>query len=150
VSLTTPGQTCFDFANAATIDCRNAGWDVKFDIAARKYTIRTNGGVSGNGKAKSTGVVGVNDYTSGAASQTNGLSFAYKSDFVASAFNDNSPWAYGFGETGHGLLPNYRVYAIDFGDDREPVKVQFINYYDSEGESGHITMRYMSLADDGK
>ncbi len=150
VALKETAQTCVDFATATstnkTIECTDASWDVKFDIANRSYTVRTNGGLSGSGKATSYGPVAVDDFKTGTDT---GLGYSLKADYLASAFTDSNPWAYGIGG-GHTMLPNYRVYAINFGDKRDAVKVQFVDYYDQDKNPGKITMRYMSLSDNGE
>ena len=148
VSLVEVAETCVDFQSQSTITCSSGAWDVKVDIKDKNYKVLLNGGASGEGYAKAYGPVSVDEYTTGT---TQGLSFAMKADSLASAFADHSPWAYGADSNSpHSVLPNYRVYAVNFGDEREVVKIQLTNYYNELGESGQITMRYMSLSDDGQ
>ncbi len=148
VNLVDDGQTCVDFQTESTISCDDNAWDVKVVINGYDYSVHLNGGASGAGLAKALGPVAVDDYMSGTEQ---GLSFAMKSDYLGNAFAGNSPWVYGADSASPtSVLPNYRVYAVNFGDDREVVKVQFTNYYNELGESGQVTMRYMSLSDNGQ
>lgn len=73
---------------------------------------------------------------------------AFATDRFTNALVKNPWYAYNL-NGGHGIYPNYRVFAVlnenDPGDDVVTL-FQMANYYNDSDVSGHITVRYRQLA----
>ena len=139
--------TCFDFDADTTVDCSSDDWDLQMDGG----DIKLNGGVSGSGSAAAYGPIdstAIDAITDGSSVH----SAAFTSDVLAGTFAENSWYAYnllGY----HGIWPNYRVYVIDTDstDDANTLyKIQLVNYYNNDGDSGYVTVRFMELTDNGE
>ena len=151
IAMTTPGKTCYDFDAGSNVDCSSDGWDVMFDMASRSYRIWLNGGAGpdgdNSGNAAAYGVVAADDYSAGSEL----ISHAWSQDSQASVFSSYSWYEYGV-NGGHYIWPNFRVYVIDRDKNSDAdalLKLQVIGYYNDSGTSGHVTLRYMDLADNG-
>lgn len=147
------GTECYDIDSNSAIDCANNEWDIHFDFnpAARLFELKLNGGISGSGSASAllSGpfewadndklTAGIQDNDDSTFTIT---SFHYGRDSQASTLTE-SPWyAYGI-QGGHGIWPNYRVYGLR--NDTDAFAVQFVNYYNEQAQSGHVTLRFRTL-----
>lgn len=147
----TIGHECFDIDTAAETPCNDDAWDIQFQFnpSAYQFVLSLNGGVNGSGLAAtiSSGhfdaadstelTAGIQDHADDAFDIT---AYHYASDSQTSVFADNLWYTYNL-QGRHGIWPNYRVYAVKNAD--STYLVQFINYYDSTGTSGHITLRVL-------
>lgn len=156
------GELCFDFDSNSEQACDSAVWDVKFKAQGRSIKLFTNSGASGSGSGGAFGPF--NDalatalYTSGTKdSQNNDIpAQQYASDSNYSGFNDeengigSAIFEYGVNsdpQYAHKLLSNYCVFAVDTDtsdNDAPKYKVQVTNYYNSNGTSGHVSLRILA------
>jgi hypothetical protein len=145
------GEVCFDFDANQTVACSGTAWDLKIGFLGRSFFLRTNGGVSGDGKGAAFGPFDWTDL-SAYASATIGpggtpLAGLYVPDSSSGVFSEH-PW-YAYNLAGQNRLwPNYRVYLIDTDrtDDTAPRYVlQIIGYYSDAGISGYPQLRYRAV-----
>ncbi|MEP7346577.1 MAG: HmuY family protein, partial [Gemmatimonadaceae bacterium] len=116
-----------------------ASWDIAFT----GYTIKTNGGVSGNG-----GVMAIPDnvtpfagidatYAATAPAQ------AYRADEFGGVFTIHRWYKYNITGTDNQIWPTFDVYLIRKGN--ATYKVQLTGYYGTNGASRQITIRYRKI-----
>lgn len=156
-SISTPngvGKACFDLETATDIACSDDAWDIQYSNSGTgrgllNPTLRLNSGTSGSGSAGVAGPFHISDSEQivkpiqDVANDEFDLTtyhYKYNVDGQSSVFSEY-PWqAYGV-QGGHGIWPNYRVYAVR--DAEATYYVQFINYYNDAAVSGHVTLRYL-------
>jgi hypothetical protein len=134
VDVPATGSVRVDLGGGATTTSATA-WDLRWD----GWTVRTNGGVSGAGKA------GVATTTDAFAAITTAAvdARAYATDRYAGVFA-TQPW-YEYNILGdHRISPNFNVYLVKRGD--AVYKVQLVDYYGPAGETRRITVRYEQIA----
>lgn len=128
------GPVHFDLETGAAV-----GADAEWDLLFEGYTIRVNGGVSGEGSAGASlsgesfaDVTDASDLTAG----------HYAGDAYGGVF-DAHPW-YRYNLDGaHQIWPVFNVYLVRVGE--EVFKVQIIGYYGPAGDSRQITFRYQRV-----
>ncbi len=158
------GENCFDFDSAAVVDCGSDTWDVQYASIGRSMMILVNGGYSGSQQG---GVFIADDsdpsnelYAMEKADiEAIDVSTLEEGDFVADAESTENMFYNPRGEFGsdyndwyayallggHGIYPNFRVYAVKETDTDDVTLVQVVNYYNDADESGHVTVRYRAL-----
>jgi hypothetical protein len=133
VDVSGGGRVYFDFARAELGDASN--WDIAFE----GYTIRINGGVSGNGGAGA--VLGDESFTA-MTDASDAPATVYAGDAFGGVF-DEHPWYRYNLQNDHQIYPTFDVYLIRRGDD--VYKVQLVSYYGPNGNTRQITFRYARI-----
>jgi hypothetical protein len=133
VDVSGGGRVYFDFARAELGDASN--WDIAFE----GYTIRINGGVSGNGGAGA--VLGDESFTA-MTDASDAPATVYAGDAFGGVF-DEHPWYRYNLQNDHQIYPTFDVYLIRRGDD--VYKVQLVSYYGPTGDTRQITFRYARI-----
>lgn len=134
------GPVAVDLETAATVTPGAPGWDLLVD----GWSIRVNGGVSGNGGA---GAVGVEDAFEAVADAGDMTAGHYRGDTYGGVFASGEAgrrWYRYDLQGNHQIWPTYNVYLVRRGD--EVYKVQIVGYYHPDtGDARHITVRYALL-----
>lgn len=128
--------------------------DATWDVAFRRFAVKTRGGVSG------TGGVEVAKWAEGvafdAATQAPAVGWTVDAEGqpdpqnpmnipgAPSNFFNQDPW-WDYNPSTHLLSPSARVYAVRT-DTGATFKVQFQGYYDSVGTPGHVSLRWAPVA----
>lgn len=111
-----------------------------WDLWLEGYTIRVNGGVSGNGQAGA-------GYTDTPFEDIEDASAAPDVAYAGDAFGgvfDEFPWfRYNLTGSDHQIWPTYDVYLLRKGED--VYKVQVTSYYGPAAQPRQITFRYQRL-----
>ena len=132
----TSGAICYDLDTEDEADCSGVDWDLQFDPGLEIYL---NSGVVGGGAGAAFGTLSDGDLTS----FTSGATVPHWVVDEAVGIFSESPWyAYNL-EGNHKLWPNYRVYAVDTGTVK--LKAQIVTYYNTDGDSGFLTLRVEQL-----
>ncbi len=153
------GEGCYDIDGSAEVDCSSDDWDIKYDNelitvgtrATPNPTIRLRSGISGSGSAAALGPYdyaniekiesAVQDVEEDAFDiAVENWNFAAMIDARGSVFSDSLWYAYDLQEN-HSFWPNYRVYHVR--DDEAGAFIQVTNYYNDDGTSGFINLRYI-------
>jgi hypothetical protein len=129
------GRVYFDFARAGLSDASD--WDIAFE----GYTIRINGGVSGDGGA---GAVLGDETFAAMTDASDAPATVYAGDAFGGVF-DEHPWYRYNLQNDHQIYPTFDVYLIRRGD--EVFKVQLVSYYGPTGNTRQITFRYARVED---
>ena len=112
------------------------GWDLAF----RRFSVRTNGGGSGTG----TGAGQLVD-----AMNISGVDFAPDSGWIDDGADADelvfSEW-YSYNGDTHKLTPVSGVWLVRGGHDQRYYALQITSYYDSAGDSGIYTLRWSALS----
>lgn len=135
------GSLCYDFDTQQQVDCEGAAetWDIQAAVSpeGRTWDLWTNGGVRGEGGAGAS-FGPLTESMLAAFSNANDVP-VWTADSTGGVFNDYSWYAYNLQENNR-IWPNYRVYAIDNGENAW--KLQVLRYYDDAGVSGMLGVRY--------
>lgn len=133
VNAGTAGGAYVDL-NTGTLSTSAAAWDLRL----QGFTLRVNGGISGNGKsgAASTATAFA-DLTTAVTNAS-----AYRIDTYAGVFGTQRYYRYNIAGD-HRISPTFDVYFIRRGSDT--YKLQIIGYYSSTGSARHITFRWAKL-----
>lgn len=134
------GPVAIDLETASVVDVGTEGWDLEID----GYTIRVNGGVSGDADA---GAIWDDETAFADIADAGDMDDLYKVDAFGGVFASEEAgrqW-YRYNLQGnHQIWPTYNVYLVRTGED--VYKVQLTSYYDADsGDSRHITFRYERL-----
>lgn len=125
------GPVYFDLDTGAAVGSAGAA-----DLTFEGYTIRVNGGVSGDGDAGASRAE--DDFA--AITDASDLSAShYQGDAFGGVFEAHPWYRYNI-EGNHQIWPTYDVYLVKRGV--TVYKLQVISYYDAGGESRQITARY--------
>jgi hypothetical protein len=128
------GAAYLDLEAAAAV-----GADDDWDLTLDGYTVRVNGGVSGDGSAGaalSGEAFDAIDDASGAPATV------YAGDAFGGVFVEHAWYRYDL--TGqHQIWPTFQVFLLKRGD--TVYKVQLVGYYGTDGRSRQITFRYARL-----
>lgn len=134
------GAVAIDLETASIVAPGSEGWDL--ELAG--YTIRVNGGVSGDGDAGAVRVDEAFEAVSDAGDLTAGH---YRADAFGGVFaaDDLARRWYRYNLQGnHQIWPTFNAYLVRRGAD--VYKVQLTGYYDPDsGDARHITIRYQRL-----
>ncbi|HEX7120303.1 MAG TPA: HmuY family protein [Longimicrobiales bacterium] len=128
------GAVYFDLESGAAVSADEA-WDLWFE----GYTIRVNGGVSGDGSAGASPAGAAFDAVADASDLMAGH---YRGDAFGGVF-DEHPWYRYNLEGRHQIWPTYDVYLVKRGE--SVYKVQLTGYYGPTGEARQVTFRYARL-----
>ncbi|MEM9605037.1 MAG: HmuY family protein [Pseudomonadota bacterium] len=139
------GIACYDFDTAAEVDCvaEDGVWDLRLEISAdaREWTLWTNGGAYGSGRAG--GSLGGMSPGQAAGIISNTDVFRFAADSVGNSVSDNLWYAYSL-QGNNRLWPNYRVYGVN--TDSGQYAFQVVSYYNPDsGASGWFTIRHRPL-----
>lgn len=120
--------------NAGTTTTEDAAWD----LHVQGFTIRVNGGISGNGKAgAATTAAAFADLTTAVTNAS-----AYRIDTYAGVFGTQRYYRYNIlGD--HRISPTFDVYFLRRGT--TTYKLQVTSYYSLTGTARHITFRWAKL-----
>lgn len=120
--------------NSGTTTADAAAWDLQ----VQGFTIRVNGGISGNGKGgaatTATAFAGLTTAVTGAA--------AYRIDTYTGVFGTQRYFRYNIAGDFR-INPTFDVYFLRRGADT--YKLQIIDYYSVTGAARHITFRWAKL-----
>ena len=160
-------ENCFDFNSASTVDCGSDDWDVQYTSIDHSMMILVNGGYSGDGAgglyiaddqgdndasndlhamtqaeidAVDASALTDDDFTADAGASAN--MFYSPRGVYSNSYNDWYAYAL---LGGHGIWPNYRVYALKETDTEVVTLFQIVDYYNEADEGRHITVRYRIL-----
>lgn len=131
--------------------------DLTWDLAFNRYNIRTNSGLSGNGKggAYDTGLTsfdGVTTVPSGATFTTDTeaeITGSFTGDgitTVASTLNSVLAEAIAFAGPPPSYTPNNHVYIVKTADGKY-AKLQVLGFYNDEGQSGYVNFKFAYQGD---
>ncbi|MBA3853763.1 MAG: hypothetical protein C0503_05060 [Gemmatimonas sp.] len=120
--------------NAGTTTTDNSAWD----LHVQGFTIRVNGGISGNGKGgAATTATAFADLTTAVTNAS-----AYRIDTYAGVFGTQRYYRYNIlGD--HRISPTFDVYFLRRG--ATTYKLQVTSYYSLTGAARHITFRWAKL-----
>lgn len=138
----------YDLDASQTVAPDDPQSDENWDLAASRYRIKTNGGISGSSMVIVARLEKI-DFES----ITNAPEGEYLQDEADGSDEDededlaflvNEGW-YAYNERDHSLTPQPVVYVLRSTAERY-YKVQVLDYYDDVGESGELTFRYAPIA----
>lgn len=133
VDLSSGAAVYFDLETSAVSGASD--WDLLFE----GYTIRINGGVSGEGGAGASLAAGAFDEITDASDLS---ARHYRGDAFGGVFDEHRWYRYNLAGN-HQIWPTFDVFLVKRG--AEVYKLQLINYYSDTGEARHITFRYAKL-----
>lgn len=120
--------------NTGTTTTDDAAWDLQ----VQGFTIRVNGGISGNGKGgAATTATAFNSLTTAVTGAA-----AYRIDTYTGVFGTQRYFRYNIAGDFR-INPTFDVYFLRRGADT--YKVQIIDYYSATGAARHITFRWAKL-----
>lgn len=137
-------QICYAIRRDAVVDCLDdpLAWDLMFEQKGRSWLIWTNGVVNGVGNGASFGPL----LTAEADTiQSKDVVPGWFSDSIGGVFL-SAPWQSYNVLGNHDITANQRVYVVSTPDN--DFRVQLLSYYNDQGASGHIQLRYGRLDDD--
>jgi hypothetical protein len=129
-----------DLDHRTEVSASGAAWDIAF----KRFHVKSSGGVSGTGGVEVAVLDGA-DFAALQAAPAEG----YKTDKADGPDDDAEPdtvfeadggW-YGYDEDTHKLTPNPIVYVIKSNEGRY-FKLKFLGYYDGTGTPGMISFRW--------
>jgi hypothetical protein len=137
----------FNFSSGETVTVENPANSMDWDLGLRRYHLSTNSGTSGSGKggAIDMGKVRFEEVsTAPTANYAVDDSIAYQTHGGGTSMYSENPvlknWA-----TMEGMPPTFvpsdHIYCVKTADGKY-VKLWLKSYYDAEGNSGHITIKY--------
>lgn len=117
----------------------DVGSEADWDLRMEGFTIRLNGGVSGDGRA---GAIATGEPFEEIDDPASEHPRAFRQDAFSGVFAQNPWYRYNL-EGNHQIWPLYDVYLVQRGDALH--KVQLIGYYNEAGDARHITVRHAPL-----